>query len=344
MAWKPRPRADVDVRSLPLRPIQGFLLSRLDGASDVAALAQVTGLPLEQVTTMLGELVSLGAVEPEPGDAPPAEGPPPARQTPEQLEPLPELPETEPHLQAQHEASSDEPPPEAEPETGTHRALFESALHDKPVEERVALAHTATEPTLSALCFDPQPKVVVALMENPNMGLQQARLVARHHRTTPGLEALVSRPTFANDAAVRHWLVRNPQLAPPLFKRLWQARPLHEQYVLVISRELPQTSKRIATELLRARFANGPSEERVQLIVKTEARCLTHLTGIPIDSRTTALLCGRTYGSTTFVQNLARWSAAPPALIAHLFKQDVVRRSPQLRLLLQRHPNAPRER
>lgn len=328
MGWKPRARADVDVRSLPLRPLQGFLLSRLDGGSDVTALAQVTGLAAEQVATMLGELVALGAVEPE---TPVTMAPP----TPSVEEP-PDATPAEP-------AEPDEAPAEPEPEAGTHRALFESSLHDKPVEERVALAHTATEPTLSALCFDPQPKVVVALMENPNLGLPQARLVARHHRTALGLETLVSRPTFANDAAVRHWLVRNPQLAAPLFKRLWQARPLHEQYLLVVSRELPQTSKRIATELLRARFANGPSEERVQLIVKTEARCLTHLTGIPIDSRTTALLCGRTYGSTTFVQNLARWSAAPPALIAHLFKQDVVRRSPQLRLLLQRHPNAPRD-
>jgi hypothetical protein len=41
------------------------------------------------------------------------------------------------------------------------------------------------------------------------------------------------------------------------------------------------------------------------------------------------------------IQNIARWSAAPPALIAHLLKQEAVRRQPQLRLLLQRHPNAP---
>lgn len=321
------------MRSLPLRPIQGFLLSRLDGSSDVAALAQVTGLPTDQVATMLGELVSLGAVEPEPGNEAPAPEASAAPETP----PTPETPPDE-------EAASDEAPSEPEPEATSQRALFESSLHDKPLDERVTLARTAAEPTLSALCFDQQPRVVSALMENPGLSLTQARLLARHHRTAAGLETLVSRPAFANDATVRHWLVRNPQLAAPVFKRLWQARPLHEQYMLVISRELPQTSKRIATELLRARFANGASEERVQLIVKTEARCLTQLTGIPIDSRTTALLCGRTYGSTLFVQNLARWSAAPPALIAHLFKQDVVRRSPQLRLLLQRHPNAPRER
>jgi hypothetical protein len=63
-----------------------------------------------------------------------------------------------------------------------------------------------------------------------------------------------------------------------------------------------------------------------------------------VDGKTSALLCGRTYTSTLLVQNISRWAAAPPALIAHLLKQEVVRRSPSLKVLLQRHPNAPSER
>ena len=59
-----------------------------------------------------------------------------------------------------------------------------------------------------------------------------------------------------------------------------------------------------------------------------------------IDGKTTALLCRRTYVSTLLIQNIARWSAAPPQLIAHLRRQDIVRRNPQLRLLLEHHPNA----
>jgi hypothetical protein len=43
------------------------------------------------------------------------------------------------------------------------------------------------------------------------------------------------------------------------------------------------------------------------------------------------------------VQNISRWAACPPALIAHLLKQELVRRSPPLKLALQRHPNAPAE-
>jgi hypothetical protein len=65
--------------------------------------------------------------------------------------------------------------------------------------------------------------------------------------------------------------------------------------------------------------------------------------GLPVDGKTAALLCGRTYTSTLLLQNLARWSAAPPQLIAHLLREEAVRRQPVLRAQLQRHPNAPAE-
>jgi len=52
--------------------------------------------------------------------------------------------------------------------------------------------------------------------------------------------------------------------------------------------------------------------------------------GVALDSKSTVLLCGRTYASTLFVQNLARWSGTPPLLIAQLTRQDVVKRSPML--------------
>ena len=70
---------------------------------------------------------------------------------------------------------------------------------------------------------------------------------------------------------------------------------------------------------------------------------LASLVGLPVDGKTAALLCGRTYSSVLLLQNLARWSAAPPQLIAHLLRQEAVRRQPVLRAQLQRHPNAPAE-
>jgi hypothetical protein len=235
-------------------------------------------------------------------------------------------------------------PPEADEHAGGHRKLYETALRQLAADERAARARAAEEPELSAFCFDPLPAVIHALLDNPRFGLAQARLVAVHHGTHSGLEALAARAAFAADAGVRRSLLRNPQLPAGLLRRLCGGQRLLEQHKLVVSREVPEQTRRAARELMRTRFSTAEAEERVELIVKTEGRCLASLAGLPVDGKTAALLCGRSYTSTLLVQNISHWAACPPALIAHLMKQELVRRSPSLRLLLQRHPNAPGER
>ena len=316
--WKPSLTPGVELRELPLTPEEGFVASRLDGATDLHGLSLVTGLSRDRVEAALEKLVSLGAVPPReaPGDA-----------EPEEKEPDGEEEEAE----------------AAEDKAGTHRALFEGSLHALAAEERMARAKAADEPDLSALCYDPLPGVVQALLENPLFGPPQARLVAAHHRTAAGLEALASRAALAADSGVRRALLRNPVLPVALLRRLLGGRRLLEQHKLTVSRDVPEQTRRAAREVLRTRFASAEAEERVEVIVKTEGRCLASLTGLPVDGKTTALLCGRPYSSTLLVQNISRWAAAPPALIAHLLKQEIVRRAPALRLLLQRHPNAPSE-
>ena len=304
--WKPLLNPGVDLRGLPLTPEEGFIASRLDGATDLHGLSVVTGLSPERVEAALERLVSLGAVSP--------------REV---------LGEDEP-------VASDEP-------AGTHRKLYETTLRQLAAEDRVARAKAAEEPELSALCFDPLPAVVHALLENPRFSLAQARLVASHHRTPSGLEALAARAALAADAGVRRALLRNPQLSTGLLRRLHGGRRLLEQHKLVVSRDVPEQTRRVARELLRARFSTAEAEERVEVIVKTEGRCLTSLAGLPVDGKTAALLCSRAYTSTLLVQNISRWAACPPALIAHLMKQELVRRSPSLKVLLGRHPNAPAE-
>jgi hypothetical protein len=304
--WKPSLDPDVDLLGLPLTPEEGFVASRLDGATDARGLSIVTGLPPERIEAALEKLASFGAV---------------AR------------PET-----------ADEDEPEAPGESaGTHRKLYETTLRDLDPAEREARARTATEPELSALCFDPLPAVVHALLENARFAPAQARLVAAHHPTPAGLEAIAARASFAADAGVRRALLRNPQLPAGTLRRLYAGRRLLEQYKLVVSHEVPEQTRRTARELLRTRFASADADERVEVIVKTEGRCLAALSGVPIDGKTAAQLCARTYGSTLFVQNISRWSACPPSLIAHLLKQEIVRRTPALKLALQRHPNAPAE-
>lgn len=301
MSWRPRLRGDVELRALPLDARQGFLLSRLDGAASLEDLAALTGLEPERVQAMLRELVALGAVAPEPGEAA-------------------ESSDTEAAL--------------------THRSLFENRLHHHPTDERVALAQQAEEPELSAFCFDPQPQVIHGLFQNPKTGLLHARLVAAHHRTAAGLEIVASNAAMAGDPGVRRALLQNPVLPTGLFRRLWSSRRLQEQFLVAISHDVTEQTRAMAREVLRATFTQRTADEKAELILKTEGRCLMLLGGVTVDGHTTQLLCRRTYTSTLLVQNIARWSAAPPPLIAHLLRQDIVRRNLQLRQLLERHPNA----
>jgi hypothetical protein len=242
------------------------------------------------------------------------------------------------------EEFSEEPPHAEEDHQGTHRALYSQKLESLPGESRARLAQVATEPHLTAFCYDPLPSVIAGLLDNTHVGLSHARLVALHHRNPAGLELLIARGQFATDPQLRAALLRNPQFQPAQYRRLWSSRPLLEQFKVVTSRELTEQTRRTARDVFRARFNTTAAEEKVDLIMKTEGRCLASLVGLSFDSKTAALLCARVYASTSLVQNLARFGACPPPLIAHLLRQELVRRSPNLRLLLERHPNAPKGR
>lgn len=315
MTWMPSLRPDVDLTTLSLDPRQGFLLSQLDGRTEVPALAHLTGLEPDQVAAMLEELVTLGAV------AAPA-GARPGRAT------------------AGRAPADPGPDPAAEAKSATHRQLFETRLRHLPADQREAMAALAEEPDLSALCFDPLPKVIAALVVNPRFGPAQARLVARHHPTVAGLEALAARAGITADPGVLRALLVNPVLPRELYRRLWFARPLMVQFQVVADRDNPERTRANARDVLRAAFMQRPSEERVELILGSEGRCLAYMVGIALDGRTTALLCRRNITSTLLVQNIAAWGGAPPHLVQHLLHQEVVRRNPGLKRQLERHPNA----
>jgi len=321
MTWKPSPRIGVNTSALRLDPTQGFLLSRLDGTLDLPTLAALTGLGEDDLAAMLRELVNLGAVAPEE---------PPTRKSGPESDPAPE----------DQDEPAEEDAPLAAARAATHRQLFEQRLHPQPVDERVAQARVAVEPELSAFCFDPTTEVVRAVLENPRVGSLHARLIAAHHRTSAGLEALGGRTAFTNDGGVRRSLLQNPLLPVGLYRRLWSPRRLLEQYLVATSRDAPEQVRAMARDLLRASFTQRTGEEKAELIFTTEGRCLASLVGLTLDGHATALLCRRTYVSTLLIQNIARWSAAPPQLIAHLRRQDAVKRNAPLRQLLERHPNA----
>ncbi len=326
--WKPRLAAGVDLRALNLTPEQGFLLSRLDGNTTVTELAALTHASEADVRASLEHLTALGAVAP------------PSADMPQQKIAQPDgaLAESPPH----EPACDSQPLEESAIDDGlNHRRLFETELHPLPEDERARLAQSCGEPHLSALCFDPLPSVVKRVLESSHAGLSHARLIAAHHQNPVGLEALAHRAELFRDGQVQRLLMRNPQLPESLLKRIGQPKRMLDVYKLAISREVPEKNRHGALRLLRSKFATGAAEERVELIFHTEGRALASLAGIAIDGKTTALLCQRPYHSTMLIQNIARWASAPPALIAHLLKQPVVKRQPSLRQALLRHPNAP---
>jgi hypothetical protein len=319
--------------ALQLGPEEGFVLSRLDGSTDLDQLALVTGLRADRIQAILERLVREGAVE-APQGAPRAAPTPP----PPEPDPLAGLLDTPPDEEAPEQPEQDE----ADSAAASPRRLFETRLHQLPEDTRAGLAGTAVEPELSAFCFDPVPQVIARVLSNPRCGLGHARLIAAHHRNAAGFEPLAARAEFLHDGEVQRFLLRNPQTPAHLLRNLLLKRRLSDLYRAGHDREASERTRGAARELLRERFAKGSAEERAELIIITEGRALVALSGLSLDGRTTALLCARPPASTLLIENLARWPATPPTLIAHLLTQPMVQRSPQLRTVLKRHPNAPR--
>ena len=220
--WNPQ-LAPIDLKSLPLSAEEGYLVSRIDGRTSVEELALLTGLPRDKVTSIVERLVETGAVLRSADEVAAAVVTTPAGHVPE--------PEFE-FLEEQTEEG--EAPPE-EP-SGSHLKLYREAFHSLGAEERAQLASTEQGARLSALCFDPLPAVIQAILKNPNGGPPQARLIAAHHHTGAGLEFLVGRADLMRDAHVQRMLSRNPQLNEGQLRRLVQSKRLLEIWKLTVSR------------------------------------------------------------------------------------------------------------
>lgn len=233
------------------------------------------------------------------------------------------------------------PEPEDSDDSRNYRQIYETELRPMERDARIALAHTAEGSMLCALCLDPEPAVIRAVLESSLAGLDHARLVARHHRNPVGLELVVQRTEFARDSQVQRLLVRNSQLTESLLRRLIGQKPLRELYKVCVDRDVSEKNRVGSRGLLRARWGSSSSEERADFVIATEARCLTLLIGQTFDSRMTSILCGKQFASVLFIQNLARFPACPPALLVHLLKQPFVRKSQPLKKLLLQHPNLP---
>ncbi len=221
------------------------------------------------------------------------------------------------------------------------RQVYELELKPLSRDERLAEAARAGAARLLALCLDPEPQVINAVFNNSSAGLAHARMAARHHGTSVGLEMIVKRAQFLRDPQVQRALLQNGQASESILRRLLGQRPLRDVFKASIDHELPTKNRTWVRGQLKTRFAQAQPDEKVNLIVSTEGRCLSQLVGQTFDQRTTSLLCSRQYNSSIFVQNFARFPACPPLLLAHLLKQPFVKRQAHLRRLLVQHPNTP---
>ncbi|MBI1945895.1 MAG: hypothetical protein HYS27_09375 [Deltaproteobacteria bacterium] len=239
------------------------------------------------------------------------------------------------------EAAPTEADAAGEAEEGNYRKLYETELSKLEAPEREALARSGEDPRLMALCFDPLPAVIRGIFENQRSGPSHARLVARHHRTPQGLDVVMNRAEFLRDAQVQRYLLANTMIQEPQLKRILQPKRLLEIYKVTISRELPDRNRQKARLVMRSKWSASDAEERAALVFTTEGRCLNQLTGLPFDSKTVSMLCSKTYTSSLLVQNLARFGATPPPVLAHLLRQNLVRRQQMLKTLIMQHPNCP---
>lgn len=224
-----------------------------------------------------------------------------------------------------------------------YRKVFMTEYAQQSRDYRIKAALEVTGSDLLALCFDPDPQIIHAVLTNPHAGLNHARMIAFHHRTQIGLESVAKRMDYLKDSLVQRRLLRNPQLPTTILNRIMNPKMLLDVYKVSIDREIPERSRTMTREILRKKFMLASSDEKAALLFKTEGRCLILLVACTLDAHATTILCSKSNYTILFIQNLARWSATPPALLAHLLKLNVVRRNQGLAKMILKHPNTPAE-
>lgn len=250
----------------------------------------------------------------------------------------PETAEVDPGAMSLHPDSQGHAADEA-----NFRRIYETRFRSLDAAEREQLASQVTGSELYALCLDPAPKVISALLDNPRFGLEHARFVALHHGTAQGLEILARRSQLLRDSHVQRRLLANLQTPEVVLERVVRSKRLLDMYRLSVDRDLPERNRLRVRSRLKPAFMGADPDERAALVIKTEGRCLLGLSGCTFDGRTTQILCNQSTFSALFIQNLARFPATPAPLIAKLLRSPAVQRQPQLRALLLRHGNVSTE-
>jgi hypothetical protein len=359
--WSRKAEIAREMDGLALTAEEGFVLSRLDTGHTRDQVVELTGLAPARVEQILALLEDKGLVvsdvpsmrpimatipdagfdgelpgafaEPADDEATTPSLPPSAPSSPPSMEPPP----------------WSEPPPRQELELDpnlhdpTFRKLYDLRLRALPLEKRIALAGRQTREALFALCLDPEPVVIRAVLMNPELVRSHARVIALNHADPSGLELLASTRDLLEDAQVEWLLLRNAHLPTELATRILAPKGLNAVFDVWVDEGAAESARAVARELVRARYATAPAEERAAIIWGTEGSVLPALAGLTLDTRTVTVLCSRSYTSIVFVRNILKFGACPAMLLGYLSKQGLVRRNPQLKSMLLAHPNTPQD-
>lgn len=322
---------------------EGFVLSRLDIPLSRDEIVEQTAIDGDRVDSILALLEDKGLAA---SDAPSIR--PPMATVPdgdfEDTPPAPVVPAV---------SGSEAPPPWTEPPPPpvfeldpnvldtTFREIYDKKIRPLPVEQRITIAGRQKRDTLFALCFDPEPVVIRAVLMNPEVAVSHARVIALNHADPLGLELFREARGFYADSQVEWLLLRNAALPESMAREILATKAVTEIYALWADTVVADCARTIARGVIRERFDAAPPEERAAMIAGTEGEVLGALPGIVLDGRTTMILCSRGTTSTTFVRNLLKMGSCPGVLLGHLAKQQLVKRNPQLFKMVLAHPNTP---
>lgn len=221
------------------------------------------------------------------------------------------------------------------------RKKYELDLKHLTLGERISRARTAAADELSALCHDPDAKVVHALLENPSFGLTQARLVASHHHSSAGLEFLTKRPIFVTDDGVRRLLFRNQFTPDNVLFRCFGAQNLFSLFSFVFGHEMTEKAKQLSRQALRKKFEESPAEQCADFVVKTEGRCLQYLIGLHFKVETSRILAHHQYTSMILVRNLLIFPGLAPEILRGISKSNFAWKNHEFRKMILGHSNCP---
>jgi hypothetical protein len=341
--WSRKPEIAEELQGLALTAEEGFVLSRLDTPLTPEQVIELTGLRSDRVDNILALLEDKGLVVSDTPSIRPAMATIPDGDFDGEA---PAVDEVAGGVTPSPAAWSEAPPPEQlelDPNLldTSFKQLYDQRIKKLPLETRIALAGRQKREALFALCLDPEPVVIRAVLMNPEFVRSHARVIALNHPDPLGLELLADTRDLLEDAQVEWLLLRNPQLPNELARRILTPKGTNEVFALWADGGAAESARQLARDMIRSRFGAASAEERAALICGSDGNVLPALAGLMLDGRTTTILCTRSYTSVVFVRNLVKFNSCPGPLLTYLSKQALVRRNPQLRNMLFAHPNTP---